>query len=1280
MTLTVSATGAGFTLSSAKTLTVASGQTTSAGTVTVTAVSDTTDGPDKSVLVSATASGDSGVSNPASVTLTIADDDDAPTVELSLASSSIPENGGSTTVTATLSHPSSAATTVTITAVSGFYTVGSDTMIVIASGETSNATDSVTITAVNDAIDNVVNRAGAVTGRASNARGVGAVTGASLTLVDDEGAPTATLVLSSSSISESGGVSTVTARLNRASSATVTLTVSASGNGFTLSSARTLTIAAGSTASAGAVTVTAVDDTADTPDKSVTISATVSGDSGVANPESMTLTITDDDETLAPPAALTAEAGEDQIVNEGDAVTLDGSDSSGPSGLSYAWTQTVGAPTVSLTGANTDRPSFTAPEVTGRTVLTFRLTVTAGGGSVSDLVDITVNNVAHSDVDRLPTFGDATIPDRVWTRNTAISALTLPTATDGDGALSYALSPALPAGVARDAVSHKVAGAPTVTMGETVYTWTVTDADGDAASLTFRISVVEAEDSVPTFGDATIPDRVWIRNTAISALTLPTATGGDGALTYTLSPALPAGVARDAVSHEVAGAPTVTMDETVYTWTATDTDGDAASLTFRVSVVEDLAPTFGDAAIPDRAWTRNTAISVLTLPTATGGDGALTYALSPALPAGVARDAVSHEIAGAPTVTMDETVYTWTVTDADGDTASLTFALEVWPRITLSLEDAEAVEGDDVLFILKLSPPPPGDMAVRFVVAPGTAMADADYATTPAAGGQGLLSPASAGGGPVTTYATGRAFRIAAGQTSVRIPVRTIDDEIEELRETFTINAESVLPSRTIAPATATGAIIDNDKPARSDAFAALMASFGRTLASEAVSVVEERFAGATAGTRVTLGGHALSLDSAAASGTVADDEGDLFESAHRTTDGLSETGDERSLSMQELLTESSFALSVGRSEDDPPGASVGWTIWGQAVTSGFSGRPARELETNGDVLTGFLGADARLRRDLMAGVALARSQGDMNYRLKGEDGAVDATLTSVFPYGHWAPREDLGVWAMLGAGRGKARLVDGAGTARTAIGMRMAALGWRKDLGGSGDDIAWALKGDGFAVEMESDAVEGLPATEAEARRLRLVVEGAAAWALTDSMRLRKQLEFGGRWDDGSIDKGYGAEVGGSVAWEDTGRGIEGEARGRYLLGHRSDGFKEWGASLTVRFDPGGDGVGPWISLSPQWGAPESGVGSLWGSAPEGGDSLSTAGQLGIQMGYRFDESFDTTLKFDRGKDAGDRSYGLGGRFGLGSMFDLALEVQRRESDSAPPEHSIGLNFRISW
>ena len=130
------------------------------------------------------------------------------------------------------------------------------------------------------------------------------MTGAVLTLTDNEDPPTATLVLSSSTISESGGVATVTATLSGESSAAVTLTVSATGAGFALSTAKTLTIPSGETVSAGTVTVAAVADTTDAPDKSVTVSATVSGGGGVSDPAGKTLTITDDDDAPTVKLAL----------------------------------------------------------------------------------------------------------------------------------------------------------------------------------------------------------------------------------------------------------------------------------------------------------------------------------------------------------------------------------------------------------------------------------------------------------------------------------------------------------------------------------------------------------------------------------------------------------------------------------------------------------------------------------------------------------------------------------------------------------------------------------------------------------------------------------------------------------------------------------------------------------------------------------------------------------------------------------------------------------------
>ena len=49
--------------------------------------------------------------------------------------------------------------------------------------------------------------------------------------------------------------------------------------------------------------------------------------------------------------------------------------------------------------------------------------------------------------------------------------------------------------------------------------------------------------------------------------------------------------------------------------------------------VED--PSFGDAAVPAQTWAKNVPIESFTLPAAVGGDGALTYSLTPSLPEGV---------------------------------------------------------------------------------------------------------------------------------------------------------------------------------------------------------------------------------------------------------------------------------------------------------------------------------------------------------------------------------------------------------------------------------------------------------------------------------------------------------------------------------------------------------------------------------------------------------------------------------------------------------------------
>jgi len=96
---------------------------------------------------------------------------------------------------------------------------------------------------------------------------------------------------------------------------------------------------------------------------------------------------------------LTAKAGPDQTVKEGDAVQLDGRDSEDPDDdiISYLWEQTDGTE-VALTDSNSVMAGFIAPDVgQGGEALIFQLTVTDNNGWQSSdtcIVNVTWENMA----------------------------------------------------------------------------------------------------------------------------------------------------------------------------------------------------------------------------------------------------------------------------------------------------------------------------------------------------------------------------------------------------------------------------------------------------------------------------------------------------------------------------------------------------------------------------------------------------------------------------------------------------------------------------------------------------------------------------------------------------------------------------------------------------------------------------------------------------------------------------------------------------------------------
>ena len=92
-----------------------------------------------------------------------------------------------------------------------------------------------------------------------------------------------------------------------------------------------------------------------------------------------------------PPVSI---PGQNQIVNPGDVVSLDGSKSKDPDGdpITYLWTQTSG-PAVKLDGANSPIATFTAPSnISSDTTLVFKLIVKDNKNAASDATTVKVTD------------------------------------------------------------------------------------------------------------------------------------------------------------------------------------------------------------------------------------------------------------------------------------------------------------------------------------------------------------------------------------------------------------------------------------------------------------------------------------------------------------------------------------------------------------------------------------------------------------------------------------------------------------------------------------------------------------------------------------------------------------------------------------------------------------------------------------------------------------------------------------------------------------------------
>ena len=184
----------------------------------------------------------------------------------------------------------------------------------------------------------------------------------------------------------------------------------------------------------------------------------------------------------------------------------------------------------------------------------YTVTVSDGATSATATITIAVSGTATLSP------GTQTVTGRVGAAITATTAFT----STGLGTRYFSIAPALPAGLVFSSSTGVLSGSATAAKEATTYV--VTAADGtNYAVATMRLTI----SAVPVMTPASqaVSGVVGTAIATTSVFAAPTVTGTK---TFTVSPALPAGLTLNAATGTVSGTPTAVSTQTTYIVTATD--------------------------------------------------------------------------------------------------------------------------------------------------------------------------------------------------------------------------------------------------------------------------------------------------------------------------------------------------------------------------------------------------------------------------------------------------------------------------------------------------------------------------------------------------------------------------------------------------------------------------------------------------------------------------------------------------------------------------------------
>ncbi len=1275
--VTVSVSGSGtasavdFAAVSDFTITLSAGSTSATGTFVLTPTDDSEDESDETVTVSGSGTAPSGTALTVNGdTITITDDDAAPgAISLALSSTSVEEDASATTITVTAAlggntrFAADKAITVAVGASGDGATEGTDystvaDFTITLSAGSGSVTGTFSIDPTQDDLDEGDGESVSVSGSTSESD---TVNGATLTITDDDDAPGAiSLTLSKTSVEEDASATTITVTAALGSNSklfaedkAITVAVGADtdtateGTDYSTVNDFTITLSAGSSSATGTFSI---DPTQDVIDEGADESVTVSGSSGSLTVNPATLKITDDDNA---PTGLALALSPNSVQESASATTV------------MVTARTQGGTTYSTDKAITVAVGASGDDATEgtdySTVDDFTITLSAGSGSVTGTFSFAPDddNVYEGDetVSVSGTSDSLTVSSVTLTlkEDDTQSPINLELSTDTVRENEPAVNVTVTAALDQNGSTYPDDKEITVAVGasgdgategtdyEAVPDFTVTlSAGSTSVTGTFDFTPKDDQDYEPN-------ETVRVTGTA-AGVTVSSAT-----------------ITLESDDPEFETPKALSVADVV-------TDESARQAVFTVNLSGESSKT----VTVDYATSDGTATNGADY---TGGSGSLTFA------PGDTEKTVSFGILDD-SLDEDDEIFTLTLSDPVNATleVSVATALIVDDDDAPGLSMADVTVAEDIGTVeltASLSGPSGKTVSVDYATSDGTAVSGSDY------------------------EAVSGSLVFAPGETEKTISISIVDDAEIESEESFTVRLggeSNVL----LADASALVTIEDDDTEKFAERIKevnkAVLPEISRAMATSTVSAVVSRV------------GHSVSRSVQNVFGVPVGAPRRNFAFArdrefYHDEFGIDERLYEDPRSWRETLGESfMFSLAGGLDRGvlkktpvpapvepwvaapvEPPSGPMRLGVWVAGDYMRVSGPERRQIDWDGRMLSGHLGADVKIG-SMIAGAAVSRSEGTFDYTDTGGGshnvgGRYTSRMNSVHPYLGWSSsREGSGTWVTAGYGSGEIEIDDrniGRKSSSDAKLWTVAAGGTLRLL--TRGSSALALKAEAWLsnlkVEDNEDLIRGV---EVRTNRVKVALSGSRSLSL-GSGTLTPSVELGLRRDGGDGYNSLDSEVGAGLRYVSAARGITVEANGRRLLFSR-EGLGEWGVGGLIRYDHGSDRRGLMFSALPSYGDTASGVEMLWDdrrTGPGGGSRGSL--RLETEIGYGIPTLGGTGLITPYGtfvpwNEGNGDSYRVGSRLEVGQKLEVSLEGRREGRGDGVFEHGLMLRGSLRW